>query len=145
MKISEFNFEQNNKIANEFLDYATSCAEYRISEEDLRRYTQQIVKENTEIGTSLGISLEEYYTSVLGIGEDGFYLMCAEDAEKEIKSALMIGALSQHKRILLDEAVFDDFCKRNNVNLNDNTSKLAVEYYCLKSAVIAYYTSIQLI
>lgn len=145
MKVAEYEYEQNSKIADEFLDFAVGKSSFYISEDDLKNNTQQVVKENIDTATSLGITIEEYYTSLLSLDEDGFYLMCAETAEKEIKKALVIGALSQYNNIQVEKSAFDDYCSRNNVDTGDLASRSIVEYYCLKSAVIKKYTLIEMI
>ena len=145
MKVSEYEYEQNSKIADEFLDFSVEKSSFYISEDDLKNYTQQVVKDNMDAATSLGITIEEYYTRLLSLDEDGFYLMCAETAEKEIQNALVIGALSQYNNIQVEKSAFDDYCSRNNVDTDDLTSRSLVEYYCLKSAVIKKYTCVSIL
>ena len=145
MKVSEYEYEQNSKIADEFLDFSVEKSSFYISEDDLKNYTQQVVKDNMDAATSLGITIEEYYTRLLSLDEDGFYLMCAETAEKEIQNALVIGALSQYNNIQVEKSAFDDYCSRNNIDTDDLTSRSLVEYYCLKSAVIKKYTGVSIL
>lgn len=145
MKVAEHEYEQDSKIVDEFLDFVVGKSRFYISEDDLKNYTQQIVKENIDTATSFGITIDEYYTNFLSLDEDGFYLMCAETAEKEIQNALVIGALSQHNNIQVEKSAFDDYCSRNNVDTDDLISRAIVEYYCLKSAVIKKYTLIETI
>lgn len=145
MKVAEYKYEQNSKIADDFLNFAVRKSSFYISENDLINYTQQVVEENINTAASLGITVEEYYTNLLSLDEDGFYLMCAEIAKKEIQNALVIGALSQYHNIQVEKSAFDDFCSRNNVDTGDQASNSIVEYYCLKSAVIKRYTLIDII
>lgn len=144
MKTDEYDYEVKTGVKDDFVDYAIGICDFSIPEDDLKNYSQQIVDENIQTAESIGITVEEYYTNLLSLDEDGFFLMCAETAEKEIKKCLIIGALSQHYEIGFDDDYYDSFCSSNNVDISDSTTIAIVKFYCLENAVIEYFTSVKL-
>ena len=121
-KVGEYYFEKTLEAYNEFIDFATEHCEFNIAYEDLKNYTRQVVEDET-----------------------AFFFECSVHANREIKTALVIGALAKHNNIHINSKDYKDFCSKNNVDLNDEVSKALVEYHFLKSAVIKHYTSANLI
>ena len=144
-KIGEYYFEETTKICSEFLDFATEHCEFNIAYEDLKNYTRQVVKNNADTAESFGLTVEEYYSDILGEEESVFFFNCSQSANREIKTALVIGALAKHNDIHIDSKKYQDFCSKNNVDLDDEISKSLIEYYLLQSEVIKFYTSAELI
>ena len=139
MKVSEHDYEKTTDLKDSFIKYAVDCCEFNISDEDLKSYSLQVVKEHRQTAESLNMNLEDYYTDILSLEQDDFFIMCTESAEMEIKKCLIIGALAQYNNIEISENDFYIFCEKNNVDMSDSIIVCAAKYYCLEKAVFEHY------
>ncbi len=139
MKMGEHDYEKNSAISEEFFKYAISACRFTISESDVKNHARHIVDEMNKTAASLGISIEEYYTSLLSLDEDGFYLMCTEMAEKEIQKNLVIGALSAKYKIEYSKEKYDAMVEGRDVENLDSETVFSLKYLCLEEAVVNRY------
>lgn len=142
MKVSEQDFENNTSIKDDFIKYSIDKCTFTISYDDLKTYSDKVLKEHMQSAESLGINIDEYYTNVLSLNEEEFFKMCADTAEKEIKKCLMIGALSQHFDINFSNDYFVEFCQKNEIDNSDDVIKTYANYLCLESMVLSEFVQL---
>lgn len=139
LKVSEHDFEKFSELRSSFLKYAFDCCKFNIPYEDLRDYSRKVIDEHRKAAETLNMTLDDYYSDVLVVDQNSFFLMCAESAEAEIKEGLLIGALAQFNQTEIVEDEFTEFCNKNNVNTSDSVLVCEARYFFLKRAVIEQY------
>ena len=82
------------------------------------------------------MNTETYYSSVLKSDRNGFFELCVDSAEYEIKSALVIGMLASEYEIDVSEGELDDFCKRNTYEIRSDADKTVAAFLCLQEKVL---------
>lgn len=142
MKVEEQDFEKNSSIKDAFIKYAIEKCTFDISYDDLKNYSDEVLKEQIQNAESLGIGIDEYYTNVLALNEKEFFQMCAESAEKEIKKALMIGALSQHFNIKISDEYVDEYCRKAEIDSLDEVIRTYARYLCLEELVLSKFVQL---
>lgn len=142
MKVGEHDFEKNSSIKDNFIKYAVNNCTFTIPYDDLKNYSDTILREHMNTAESLGVTIDEYYTNVLSLNEEEFFKMCADSAEMEIKKCLMIGALSQYFGVNVTDELFSEFCQKNEINASDEISQTIAGYLCLESLVISRFVQL---
>lgn len=142
MKVGEQDFEKNAFIKDAFIKFALEQCTFTIANDDLKEYSYKILEEHIQSAESLGLTLDEYYTNVLSLTENDFFRSCAYTAEYEIQKCLLIGALSHHFNIKVNNDYFDSFCNVNNIDCSDGILKLYANYLCLQNLVIMEFVNL---
>ncbi|MCR5085955.1 MAG: hypothetical protein K6B39_01020 [Lachnospiraceae bacterium] len=125
-----------NKRKADFFEEAFSRCEFDLSEDDLKNFAVRISEEHEGVARDLGMNTETYYSSVLKSDRNGFFELCVDSAEYEIKSALVIGMLASEYEIDVSEGELDDFCKRNTYEIRSDADKTVAAFLCLQEKVL---------
>lgn len=102
----------------------------------MKKISLQIVNEYKQTAESFNISIEEYYTTLLNLDRDGFFLMCTESAEHQIKSAFVVGALAKNKNITVPDSALDKYFFDNKIVNIDESNYITAKYNCLETEVV---------
>lgn len=139
-KLEEIDFEYYMEDKKSFYDMAFENCKFDLSEDDIKKGSLQIVKEYAETAQSIGMSVEEYYTSVLNLDEDNFFIMYTESAERQIKSVLVIGALAQHGNITVPWlAGVGKYCTEHLIEDVDTRTYAIAQYIYLENMMLKQY------
>ena len=136
IKSEEIDFEEYTEDKNSFFEDAFEKCQFNISENDLKKLSLQIANEYKQTAESFNMSIEEYYTSLLNLDRDGFFLICTESAERQIKSVLVIGALAQYENIVIPKNALDEFFRDNRIENIDEQTHIIAKYSCLETEVL---------
>ncbi len=52
---------------------------------------------------------------------------------------LVVGALAQHYNIIVNDEIFEEFCRSNKLNLKNDKNMTEAYYCCLEEQVISYF------
>ncbi|MBO4653626.1 MAG: hypothetical protein J5649_09965 [Lachnospiraceae bacterium] len=129
-----FSCRELNKAT--FFEEAFRICTFDLSEEDIKDYALQIAGEYERTAANLNIELEEFYSGVLNLDEDSFFLQCIQSAEYEIKKALIVGLIAEQYGISVTEDDFVEFCSGKGIDAKDSASRASVRYECLEEKVL---------
>ena len=139
-KLEETDFEYYMEDKKSFFDMAFENCKFNISEDDIKNLSLQIVKEYEQTAQSFNMSMEEYYTSILNLDRDSFFLMCTESAERQIKSVLVVGALAQHGNITVPRfAGLQKYCTEHLIEDVDPRTYAIAQYIYLENMILKQY------
>ncbi len=139
-KLEEIDFEYYMEDKKSFYDMAFENCKFDIAEDDIKSLSLQIVKEYEQTAQSFNMSMEEYYTSILNLDRDGFFLMCTESAERQIKSVLLIGALAQHGNIVIPSlGALKKYCTEHLIEEVDPRTYAIAQYIYLENMILKQY------
>lgn len=125
----------------EFLNYLVKKSVFNIDENEIVEYALTIIESYETDAKVLNMSLEDYYNSML-MSEDDFFNKCYSDAEYEIKTYLIVGALSEKYHISITEDDLNIEFKKygydeDYLEKNKDTIKY-VKYHCLEEKTLRY-------
>ena len=129
-----FSCRELNKAT--FFEEAICNCTFDLSEEDVKNYALQIVGEYEKTAADLNIELEEFYSRVLNLDEDSFFLQCIQSAEYEIKKALFVGLIAEEYGITVTEDDIAEFCSSKGIDAKDSSSQASIRYECLEENVL---------
>lgn len=123
----------------EFFNQTIKNCNFMIDDNELTSFSLKTVLSHEEQAALFGLTLEEYYTNILGITENEFFKKITIDSEYEIKKMLVVGALAQHYNIIVNDEIFEEFCRSNKLNLKNDKNMTEAYYCCLEEQVISYF------
>lgn len=110
-KESELLIKSKNKIRKRLIKES----KFQIDEQEIANYSFDIYKRYEEIAYAYGYdNIEDYYKNELNLSEDGFFDMCCDEGETEIKECLVIAAISQKENIHISDTDIKKYCEEND-------------------------------
>ncbi|MGN0489073.1 MAG: hypothetical protein ACI4HO_07425 [Ruminococcus sp.] len=122
------------------LNDAIEASSYELNEDSVLEYAKKLYYEEDNKATGYGSDLEEYVKSFYNMDLDGFYQQCYDNAELEIKRILLIGAISENKKINVNKQDFNEYLDKYSLSPDKVTKeeKSLYKYEVLETKVIEY-------
>lgn len=113
--LEEKKSELGNRFISDILQKIAEECKFHINREEVAEFATQAVELQEQLADVSGMSFEEYMEESAGT-KDSFYQKCYEEAEKEVRQALVIGAIAAQMKINLSDEEVKSLSDSNNVD-----------------------------
>lgn len=125
-KKSEILIKNKNKIRKRLIKES----KFQMDEQEIANYSFDIYKKYEEIAYAYGYDhIEDYYKNELNLSEDGFFDMCCDEGETEIKECLVIAAISKKEKIYISDTDIEKYCEENDEQYIESLSGAEKDKY----------------
>ncbi|MDE7424832.1 MAG: hypothetical protein K2N51_14280, partial [Lachnospiraceae bacterium] len=125
-KESELLIKTKNKIRKKLIKES----KFQMNEQEIANYSFDIYKKYEEIAYAYGYDdIKDYYKNELNLSEDGFFDMCCDEGENEIKECLVIAAISQKENIHIFDTDIKKYCEENDEPYTEALSSVEKNKY----------------
>lgn len=125
------------RVRNRIIDNLIKDSVFSLPEDNVAKYSVEIVKSYENEALVYQMELEEYIDQELQMTKKGFFDMCYNEGEKYIKSYLVVGAIAEKEALTVtkkDITEFSDFRKDKSTNFSDE-AKAYISYQILENKV----------
>lgn len=133
-------YQMYTEHKSEFLLNLIENSKFELKEKEVLNYAADLATSYEKLANDLGMSLENYYTTILKKSELEFFDMCYQEAIIEIKQYLLVGALATNLNIKISEdelkSAYQEYNYNENYILNNPDSVCYLRYSLLENKVM---------
>ncbi len=125
--------EKTSQLQQEekYIQKVIEMFEITLNEEQSAQYAAKRYKDYLNMAQSLGMSMEEFTTQIMGTSETQFEEECYEKSLEEIKEVLVIGAIAKERGIILSKEEISKY------STEDEHTQIQQYYELIRTKVIA--------
>ncbi|MBD5089004.1 MAG: hypothetical protein HDT30_09400 [Clostridiales bacterium] len=136
--LEEKKAEQINEKREDIMEELIEKSIFNMDRNYLLDYAEVVYHEYEDMATGYGSSIEEFIKDFFNENLDEFYERCCNEAEKEIKKFLIIGAIANKINVDISDKDIEEKYENLNADNLDDMDIVLYKYEILEEKVLNY-------